>query len=102
MQMFAQFRPLRLVRQAQGVEFVLVAQFIAFHADTAVPSAPRRFLSAVRTQVFTVPRGCPMRSAISVWESPSKYASSIALRWFGFSFSIAWRKRRALSEFKTS
>src|SRR5216684_5970860 len=40
-------------------------------------SSWRRFLSAVRTQVFTVPSGWPMRSAISDCESPSKYASSI-------------------------
>ncbi len=35
------------------------------------PSSSRRIFKAVRTQVFTVPSGCPIFSAISVCESPS-------------------------------
>ena len=71
---------LRFFGHADGVEFVMFAQFVAVHAGTTAPSSSRKFLSAARTQVFTVPSGWPMRSAISVCDSPSKYANSITWR----------------------
>ena len=94
----ADLAALRFFGHADGVELVMFAQFVAVHAGTTAPSSSRKFLSAARTQVFTVPSGWPMRSAISVCDSPSKYASSITWRWLGESFSTADFTRRALSE----
>ena len=65
-QVRADLAALRLVGHADGVQFVMFAQFVAVHAGTAAPSSSRKFFSAARTQVFTVPSGWPMRSAISV------------------------------------
>ena len=63
--------PLRIVRDAERIRRVVLAEFFASHAATACPSSCRKCFNAVRTQVFTVPRGSPMRAAISVCERPS-------------------------------
>ena len=56
----------------QSVEIIVVAEFFAVHEDTATPSSSRRLCNAVRTQVLMVPRGCPILTAISVCDKPSK------------------------------
>ena len=65
-QVRADLAALRLFGHTDGVEFVMFAQFVAVHTGTTAPSSSRKFFSAARTQVFTVPSGWPMRSAISV------------------------------------
>ena len=51
--------------------------------------------SATRMRVFTVPSGSSSRAAISVWVSPSKYASSMATRWISGSCCSACLTRTA-------
>src|SRR5579871_6576505 len=77
------------VQHAQRVQLINFLELFAGHAIAASVSSSRRILSALRTQVFTVPSGCFICSAISVCENPSKYASSITIRWLSFSFSKA-------------
>src|SRR5262249_46387780 len=65
----------------------------------SLPAAPRfsRIRSMPsRTRVFTVPSGSPSLAAISLWLSPSKYASSRVRRWSAGSpvsaFRTTWRR----------
>src|SRR5947209_2338483 len=60
-----------LLQRAQRIELEEFLPLHAGHAVAASRSSCRRVLSALRTQVLTVPSGCFMRSAISVCDKPS-------------------------------
>ena len=60
------------LQRPERVQLVEVAQIIASHTVTGSPNSSRSSFRALRTQVLTVPRGCLMRSAISLCERPSK------------------------------
>ena len=70
-QVSVDFGSLVLVQHAESVEFEHVLQLLATHATAASVSSDRRTCSAERVHVFTVPKGCWRRSAISVWDIPS-------------------------------
>ena len=57
LEMRADLGALRLIGHADGVQLVMFAQFIAVHAGTTALNSSRKFFSAARTQVFTVPSG---------------------------------------------
>ena len=71
-QVRAYFASLRFFGHTDSKQLVMFLEFFAVHGATAIPSSARRLFNAVRTHVFTVPNGCPIFSAISVCESPSK------------------------------
>src|SRR5580658_10902297 len=79
LQVSANLATLRFFGDVQGVKLIMLAEFFAVH-DATTPSSSRRLCNAVRTQVLIVPSGCPIWTAISDCDNPSKYASSITAR----------------------
>src|SRR5689334_12008722 len=82
-------------RAKNGEGFVVT--HLASHRVSSRKTAnrSRSFCIANRIRVFTVPSGCPVCSAISVWLSPPKYPSSNACRCSsGKSAKAASTKRR--------
>lgn len=57
--------------EAKRMQFVFVFQLLTGHMAKVSPKSSRSAFSAPRTHVFTVPSGCFMRSAISLWDNPS-------------------------------
>ena len=107
----------RLGRRAGGDEQVVHAleprplARLEVGADELVEVGPHRSssssasasrASALRVRVFTVPSGIPSRSAISLWESPRQYASSMTGRSCSGSTSSARWTRQAVHDASAS
>src|SRR5579872_7446421 len=67
-----QFGFFGIIERAYGVQGVIGAELVAGHAGTPPPNSWRICCRARRIQLFTVPSGWRMRSAISLCDRPSK------------------------------